>query len=159
MLLAWCGLRKGELGALRLDDFNLAAGTVLVHGKGGHVDAIPLGFERLKSALHLHLLEREGAPDEFLLYPRTHRTRPMDAASLHRWFKRALERAGLPAHVKLHELRHTAAEALYQLTGDIVLAQQLLRHEDIRTTRGYVRGSLDRLERAMAGLEASWAGK
>jgi site-specific recombinase XerC len=33
--LAWLGLRKSELGQLRVRDFNLAAGTVTVHGKGG----------------------------------------------------------------------------------------------------------------------------
>jgi integrase/recombinase XerC len=138
MLLAWLGLRKGELRALRIADFNLAAGAVTVHGKGGHEDKLPLGFERLRTALELHLVEREPHPDEFLLYPKTFRTRP-DPASVHNWLKRCLRLAGLPLDVQTHELRHTAAEALYRQTGDIVLAQQLLRHTDIRTTRGYLR--------------------
>jgi integrase/recombinase XerC len=56
MLLAWLGLRKGELRMLRIGDFNLAAGTVTVYGKGGHEDKLPLGFQRLRSALELHLL-------------------------------------------------------------------------------------------------------
>jgi site-specific recombinase XerC len=156
MLLAWLGLRKGELRMLRIGDFNLAAGTVTVYGKGGHEDKLPLGFQRLRSALELHLLEREGNPDEYLLFPKTHRTRPMDASSVHNWLKRCLRRAGLPADVKTHELRHTAADALYQQTGDIVLAQQLMRHTDIRTTRGYIRASQDRLRAALAELEESW---
>ena len=78
MLLAWLGVRKSELGQLRIGDFNLAAGTVTVNGKGGHEDVLPIGFERLRVALELHLFEREPAPDEFLLYPKSHRTRPMD---------------------------------------------------------------------------------
>jgi integrase len=106
MLLAWLGLRKGELRALRIADFNLAARTVTVHGKGGHEDKLPLGFERLRTALELHLVERERHPDEFLLYPKTFRTRPMDPAS---WLKRCLRLAGLPLDVQTHELRHTAA--------------------------------------------------
>ena len=117
---------------------------------------LPIGFQRLRAALELHLVEREPAPDEYLLYPRSHRTRPMDHSSLHRWFKRCLATAGLPSDVKIHELRHTAAQALYELSGDLVLAQQLLRHEDVRTTRGYVRDSLERLREAQAALEASW---
>jgi integrase len=80
----------------------------------------------------------------------------MDASSVHNWLKRCLRRAGLPADVKTHELRHTAADALYQQTGDIVLAQQLMRHTDIRTTRGYIRASQDRLRAALAELEESW---
>jgi integrase len=53
-------------------------------------------------------------------------------------------------------LDHTAAQALYESTGDLVLAQRLLRHEDLRTTRGYVRDSLERLRAAQAALEESW---
>jgi site-specific recombinase XerD len=79
--------------------------------------------------LNLELLTRE--PHEYLLYPRQRKTDPMDAASLHRWFKRALQRAGLSESIKIHELRHSAADNLYRATGDIVLSQQLLRHSSI----------------------------
>jgi integrase/recombinase XerC len=78
MLLGWCGLRKSELGALRIRDFDLAAGIVLVHGKGGHVDALPLGFKRLTETLYLHFQSGQLHPDEVFLHPRTQRTRPMD---------------------------------------------------------------------------------
>jgi site-specific recombinase XerC len=61
MCLAWLGLRKSELGQLRIGDFNLAATTVTVHGKGGHVDSLPIGFKRLRGALELHLVERGGS--------------------------------------------------------------------------------------------------
>jgi integrase len=57
MCLAWLGLRKSELAALRLGDFNLAAGTVTIRGKGGHEDSIAIGFQRLRGALELHLVE------------------------------------------------------------------------------------------------------
>lgn len=156
MLLAWVGLRKSELGQLRIGDFNLAAGTVTIRGKGGHEDVLPIGFQRLRTALELHLVEREPALDEYLIFPKTHRTRQMDHSSLHHWFKRCLKVAGLPPDVKTHEMRHTAAQALYESTGDVVLAQQLLRHSDLRTTRGYVRDSAERLREAQAALEASW---
>jgi site-specific recombinase XerD len=46
---------------------------------------------------------------------------------------------------------------MLDLKGDLMLSQQLLRHEDIRTTRGYLRGSQERLRAAQAELEASWA--
>jgi integrase len=39
------------------------------------------------------------------------------------------------------ELRHTAADELYRETKDIVLAQQLLRHKSIETTRRYLHPS------------------
>ena len=80
---------------------------------------------------------RSRGPNEYLLYPRSDRMRPMDAASVHRWFKRCLARAGLPATIEVHKLRHTAADALGPATGNIVLAQQLtppLRRNDDRPT-------------------------
>jgi integrase len=71
----------------------------------------------------------------------------MHAASVHRWWSKCLERAGVK-HFPMHELRHSAAQALYDETGDPLLAQMLLRHADIKTTRGYLHPSLDRLEAA-----------
>jgi site-specific recombinase XerC len=159
MCLAWLGLRKSELGQLRIGDFNLAAATVTVHGKGGHVDTLPIGFKRLRGALELHLVERGGAAGEYLLHPGSARTRPMDRSTLHRWLKRCLERAGLPTSIQTRQLRNTAGQALYDERADLVLAQELYRHGDIRTTRGYIRSSQEQLRAAMAALEASWADK
>jgi site-specific recombinase XerD len=80
----------------------------------------------------------------------------MDHSSVHRWLKKRLERAGLPTSIQTHQLRHTAAQALYDLKGDLLLSQQLLGHEAIRTTRGYLCGSQERLRAAQTELEASW---
>jgi integrase len=76
----------------------------------------------------------------------------MDQATLHRGFKRLLESADLPGF-PLHELRHSAGHALYELTGDLVMAQKLLRHADIGTTRGYLHPSMDRLREKLEELE------
>ncbi len=73
----------------------------------------------------------------------------MDRASLHRWFKRCLQRAGLPESIKLHEMRHSAADNTYRATGDIVIAQQLLRHESVVTTRMYLHPTRDDLAAAL----------
>jgi integrase len=101
-------------------------------------------------ALYEHLSGRE--PSEYVLFPRADRGRPMDPASVHRWWSRCLERAGIE-HFPMHELRHSAAQALYDETGDPVLAQMLLRHSDLKTTRGYLHPTLDRLETALRGLD------
>jgi integrase len=36
------GLRAGEVAALRLDDIDWRAGTVVIRGKGGRIDQLPL---------------------------------------------------------------------------------------------------------------------
>ena len=77
----------------------------------------------------------------------------MDQASVHRWLKRCLERAGLPASIKTHELRHSAADNLWRETGDLIAAQQLLRHESVKTTQDYLHPSRDDLADTLARLE------
>jgi integrase len=81
----------------------------------------------------------------------------MNPATEHRWFKVCLRRASLPDAWSLHDLRRAAADALYAVTDDVVLAQQLLRHSDIRTTRGYLSPSMERLAAGMRRPEASRA--
>jgi integrase/recombinase XerC len=150
MLLGWPGLRKDELRTLQVGHVDLLAGRLTVHGKGATVNVLPIGYKTLLEALYALLADRE--PSEYVLHPRGHPERPMDPASVHRWWTKSLERAGMD-HFPMHELRHSAAQALYDETGDPVLAQMLLRHKDLKTTRGYLHPSLDRLEAALESMD------
>jgi site-specific recombinase XerD len=76
----------------------------------------------------------------------------MDPASVHRWLKTCLDRAGLPATIKTHELRHSAADHLWRATGNLMLAQQLLRHESVATTQAYLHPTRDDLAQGLASL-------
>jgi site-specific recombinase XerC len=49
---------------------------------------------------------------------------PLDPSALHLHFKKWLERAGLPATIEMHELRHSAADNLWRETGNLLLAQR-----------------------------------
>jgi hypothetical protein len=51
------------------------------------------------------------------------------------------------------ELRHSAADHLWRRTGDIVLAQQLLRHDSPATTAAYLHPTRDDLAAALGALE------
>lgn len=92
MLLGWLGLRKDEFRRLRVRDVDLATETIVVHGKGDMVVVLPIGFRRLLDALSLELVGRE--PDEYVLSPKKERDRPMDAASVFRWWRKCLARPG-----------------------------------------------------------------
>ena len=54
---------------------------------------------------------------------------------------------------QIHELRHSAADALWRATGNLVLAQQLLRHESVATTQTYLHPTRDDLSQALASLD------
>jgi len=157
-LLGRMALRKDELRQLRLGDIDLLRYFVTVHGKGDKVSLLPLAFEDLRADLTLYVgAERAYAHDEYLLYPRSQRRRPMDPSSVHRWFKRCLERAGLPTSIQMHELRHSAAHELFSVTGNIVLAQMLLRHESVGTTQVYLHPTREDLAAGMRAVDAAWA--
>ena len=76
---------------------------------------MPIAFPDLKADLELELRARQ--PDEYLLHPKWSLKRPLDPSALHLHFKNWLERAGLPATIKMHELRHSAADNLWREPG------------------------------------------
>jgi integrase/recombinase XerC len=155
-------LRKNDLRMVQLRDVDLVIDIIrLNHAKGGKRHQLPMVFDDLRIDLAAHLVERgllaDGDPgDEYLLYARNRRSQPMDAASVHRWFKRCLKTAGLPASVQMHELRHTAADHMWRRTGNIVLAQKLLRHESPATTAAYLHPSEDDLRAGLKLVQEAW---
>lgn len=155
-LMGRMGLRKNELRVLRVGEIDLIRNLLTVHGKGGVVSVLPLAFKSLRDDLYLHIQGDECKHDEYLLYPRNRRRSPMDPSSLHRWFKQCLQNAGLPETMKLHELRHTAADNLYRGSGNIVQAQQLLRHSSVTTTQAYLHPTRRDLSDALEALDADW---
>jgi integrase len=56
-------------------------------------------------------------------------------------------------------MRHSAADALWRGTGDLVMAQQLLRHKSIATTQTYLHPDRRDRANAMQRLEADWETK
>lgn len=158
-LLACMALRKNDLRELQIRDVDLVRNLlVLRHGKGGQTAVLPIGFQGLAERLRLHIDYEERAPAEYLVYPREHRHRPMDPSSLHRWFKRCLENAGLPTTIKMHELRHSIADEIRRAPGgDLTLARDLLRHASLKTTEDYLHPTRADLAAAMRSLEESWA--
>lgn len=125
----------------------LIHGTVRVHAKGGHIHKVPLAYATLTSDIEVYIVGR-GAT-EYLLHPKNDLTRPMTLVGVHNWFKRALKEAGLPETIKMHEMRHSAADNLWRETGDIVHAKQLLRHKSVGTTEAYLHPSMDDLTAAL----------
>jgi integrase/recombinase XerD len=77
----------------------------------------------------------------------------MMSSAVRNWFKKCLARAGLPSSIKMHELRHSAADNLWRRSGNLLLAQALPRHESVATTQVYLHPSRDDLARALAALD------
>lgn len=132
----YAGLRAGEIAAMRADDIDVAARTLIVRdGKGGKDRIIDL-HPTLATILEPWM------PAAGFLFPgrdgRAHVTAESVAGSI----VRHLARSGVGA--VSHQLRHTFGSELTRVTGgDLITVGNQMGHESPETTRGY----------------AGWAGK
>lgn len=165
-LMARMGLRRNELRLVQARHIDADTGTLTVFGKGGTVEPVPL-FPDLRSQIMALALDRMWLPDEFLLYPRKtglkrgemqviweDRRKPVSLSAIDKWWRRCLDRAGVPCF-PMHELRHTAGTEFYKQTRDLKLTQRLLRHKHAKTTADvYLHLDTADLATAMDKLEA-----
>jgi integrase len=127
LLAAWCGLRRGEVLGLRLEDVDLAAGVVTVRrnrvellATGAAFDAEPktdAGKRTVNIPPHVlpvlaeHMASWAG-PDRVFV---GRDGRPMRGDAIRQAFDRARRKAGMPGF-RFHDLRHTG-QTLAAATG------------------------------------------
>lgn len=156
VLALHCGLRQGEMFALKWEDIDLEAGTLQVRrGLAGVKDGQPLfttpktaksrrrvrlgkGAVVALKAHRKHQLEQRmrlaGLWEDHGLVFTTDVGTPLDRHNVcRRSFKPLLKRAGLP-EVRFHDLRHTCATTLLQLGQHPKMVQELLGHSTIAIT-------------------------
>ncbi len=144
-LLFDLALRRGELVALDVDDLNLFAGTVSVHGKGrAEVVLISLPEPTL-SALQGWMDARGGnAGPLFTNFDRARKGRRLTGRSVARIVAKIGRLAGLRKKVRPHGLRHAAITAALDRTdGDVRAVQRFSRHKDPKLTLIYDDNRLD----------------
>ena len=71
------------------------------------------------------------------------------AGAMHHRLKRAKERAGVTSVWSFHDLRRTAAQALYESSRDIRTVQSLLGHKQIGNTLRYLNAARVEITPAM----------
>lgn len=143
-LVARLGLRSIEVARLQLGDVDWRAGELVVRGKAGRYDRLPLPAE-VGEALVAYLAAGRnpvGASHLFLTgrAPRG----PIRADLVGDVVERACKRAGLPK-VGPHRLRHALAGELLRRGAGLVAISQVLRHQDLATTALYAKVDLDSL--------------
>lgn len=142
------GLRRGEVAGLRLDDIDWRAGELVVVGKGGRRDRLPLP-EDVGGAIAAYLRRGRPASDRREVFLRARAPfEPMASGTVASTVRRACRRAGVP-EVGAHRLRHTAACDMAAAQVPLPQIAQVLRHRSLQSTAIYARVDLDRL-RALA---------
>jgi integrase/recombinase XerD len=151
------GLRISELASADLGSLDLRRGEIRVVGKG-RKERVGLLGRPARAALEGYLedgrpvlVERGGgrdAPPEIFL---NHRGAPLGVRGLRYRLDLLRRRAGLPAGVSPHTLRHSFATHLLEGGADLRVVQELLGHESLATTQIYTHVSPARLRAAYRG--------
>lgn len=137
-LLYASGLRIGELVKIDLDDLELRARLVKVHGKGSKERIVPFG-SKAEAALRNWLAVRGELahdPEEQAVFV-NYRGGRITTRSVRRLFDDYLTAAALRAGISPHTMRHSFATHLLNAGADLRGIQELLGHASLSTTQKY----------------------
>jgi tyrosine recombinase XerC len=138
------GLRLAELAELDVRDLDPIGETVRVMGKGSRERIVPVGGLALKALSHYrHQARVESGP----LFLNKSRKR-LGHRSIWLLLKKYVRKAGLPATLSPHKLRHSFATHLLDNGADLRSVQSLLGHASLTTTQIYTHVTTERLKRA-----------
>src|SRR5664280_141891 len=150
LMLSRLGLRAGEVAGLRLDDVDWSRGELVVRGKGGRHDVLPLPVDVGEVVVsYLRRRPRCGCRELFLRV--TAPRQGLNRSTIGWVVRAACDRAGL-ARVGAHRLRHTAATGMLRQGASLGEIGQVLRHREQKTTALYAK--VDRI--ALGGLVRPW---
>jgi integrase len=137
-VLAYCGLRWGEMAALSVGSFNplkrrLAVDRAMIEVSGHMMFGLPKDYERREVPVPKFLVEPlvaycAGRGQEEVLFPTSAGT----CLRVGNWrrdvFDQAVIDAGLPQGLTPHELRHTAASLAVKSGANVKAVQAMLGH-------------------------------
>ena len=152
------GARISELARLDVGDVDLDERSARLLGKGSKERIVPI-HERAAAAVRAYLADGRPAlvaaargrgfaagRDPLLV---SARGRAMDAAALRYRFDVLKRRAGIPADITPHAMRHTFATDLLEGGADLRSVQELLGHASLSTTQLYTHLTPERLKAAL----------
>jgi site-specific recombinase XerD len=129
------GLRVSEIINLKIADIDSQNMQVFIARAKGKKDRYANLPESILEQLRDYY--KEYKPEKYLFEGPGHTQ--YTERSVQRIFKQALKNAGINKDVGVHSLRHSFATHLLQEGTDISFIQQLLGHNDIRTTMIYAK--------------------
>jgi site-specific recombinase XerD len=157
VLLRRYGSRGIEVSRLELQDLRWRAGEVVVRGKGGRTDVLPLMHDAGQAIAEYLLLRRTPPPGVRAVFCTVYApSRPLHRQSVYGIVQRACRRAGV-AEAGPRAFRHALGCDLLAAGASLVEIGEVLRHQNIATTALYARVDLAALA-ALAVLVRPWPG-
>lgn len=133
-LMLRCGLRIGEVSALKLTDLYLgeSPSRLIIHGKGSRERTVYLSPEA-EWILQAWLAGRYAVRNEYVFL--SYQNRKLSTTSIHVRIRKVGRISGI--HLKAHRLRHTFADHLLSAGMPITSIQKLMGHRFVETTQNY----------------------
>ena len=142
LLLARLGLRSSEILSLELGDIRWRTGEILIRGKGGRQDILPLPHDVGTAIARYLRLDRGPRPSDRVFLrtnaPRVPLTVP---ASVGHIVRGTMVKAGVdrPRQIAAHLFRHTLASRMLQQGANLREISEALRHRACSSTEIYAK--------------------
>jgi len=150
MLIYSAGLRVSEASLIKLSDVDLNRDVIHIKNAKGRKDRITLLAEKFKGILSDYL--REYKPKKWLFEgqePGSH----ISIRSIQKVFETSVRKSLIEKEVSIHSLRHSFATHLLENGTDIRYIQELLGHENTKTTMIYTKVSNSALRKIKSPLD------
>ena len=149
-LIYSCGLRRGELLDLKLQDIDSKRGLVIIRMAKGKKDRVTPLSEKVLVMLREYF---KAYKPKIWLFEGQQAGEKYDERSLASVLKQALEKCKITKPVTLHWLRHSYATHLLESGTDLRYIQELLGHSSSRTTEIYTHVSNKELQRIISPFD------
>lgn len=148
-LLAYSGIRVGELVQLDVEDVSVEYEAIVVTRKGGDEERIPLPSEVIVDVMEYLNYRKTIETSDPALFISQQKLR-MNTRTVANMLSKYGTRAGFEFKITPHVFRRTFGTAHYNRYGDISLTGKLLGHKSTETTRRfYAEISDKRIEKSM----------
>jgi integrase len=163
------GVRREEMMLIQLKHINFRPARITLDGESrellsvevqskgekttGEKEFVYVGTNRLREALEKRRFALRNDPDAYVFGTEDGRRQKDFRRMWRELFTRAGLTYGRDRGVVWHTLRHEFCSRTAENSGDPVVAQELARHKDLRTTQGYLHPRLSRVLAAAARLE------
>jgi site-specific recombinase XerD len=145
------GLRVSEVCRLKVTDIMSSRMQIRIEQGKGWKDRYTVLSPKLLNILRNYW--RIYRPPLWLFPTPCDVNKPINPRSLHRTFKYAVEKAGLPDRGGIHSLRHSFATHIYEGGVELPTLQSLLGHRWLTSTMVYLHVSQHRLAEARSPLD------
>ena len=127
------GLRVSEIINLKIKDLNLSELTIHLKGAKGNRDRLTILSDKYINDLRKIIADRN--PNDYFFA--SERGGKLTERTAQKIFENALRKANIAKDATFHSLRHSFATHLLENGVDVRYVQELLGHQNIRTTQLY----------------------